>query len=320
MLDDPSSRAYRLMHRAGGLLHAELARHPAVAERWFAVLSLLRHAPPGAYKQRITNSVAAIDWPALSIKPQRVRLGTSTHVWLRPHPGEFDFSALLERCLSYEMAIFEWLERTLRGYDTVVEIGANVGVFTVFMSEVKRAKALPKLRIVSFEPSREAFTRLLDNLAFNSSDSEVYNCAVSDRGGVIEFFEPRGHLTNGSIYPSFASVFSSDVRRNRVLTIGGAELEEIVPNPGKTLLKIDVEGAEALVLRGLRPWVTAVRPDVILEVLPGFESALRDDDYFAALGYRFFRFEDSGPVEVEPYEPSPSHRDHLLLAPAVAGA
>jgi FkbM family methyltransferase len=315
MIGDPASKSYRLLHRAGGLLHAELARRPALAQRWFSALSLLRHAPDGAYKQRIINSVAATEWPALSIAPQRVVLGSATEVSIRPHPGEFDFRALLDRRLDYERPLFEWLEASIGGYDTVIEIGANVGIFTVFLAALKRARGASKPRVVSFEPSREAFARLLDNLALNGSDSEVFNCAVSDRGGVAELFEPQGHLTNGSLDPSFAQLFSSEVRKNRVLVISGAELTAIAPSPGKTLLKIDVEGAEPLVLRGLRDWAQATRPDVLIEVLPGFDGALREQDYFAALGYRFMRVEERGPVEVAPYEASDQHRDHLLLAP-----
>lgn len=312
---DPSSAAYRFMHRTGNALHAQLARHPALAQRWFSTLSLLRHAPPGGYKQRIINSVAATHWPALTLKAQRVVLGASTEVWMRPHPGEQDFSVLLDRRLDYERPIFDWLERELGGYDTVVEVGANVGVFTVFMAAYKRDKGLGRPRIVSFEPSREAYARLLDNLALNASECEVYNCAVSDRGGVAELFEPQGHLTNGSLDSGFARLFSSEVRSSRVLTISGTELGAIVPFAGRTLLKIDVEGAEPLVLRGLRDWITTVQPDLILEVLPGFDQALREQDYLAPLGYRFQRFEDGGPVDVAPYAASPHHRDHLFLAP-----
>jgi FkbM family methyltransferase len=138
---------------------------------------------------------------------------------------------------------------------------------------------------------------------------------VGTEGGVAELFEPHGHLTNSSLDPNFARLFSNDVRSNRVLVIGGDELAAIAPDAGRTLLKIDVEGAEPLVLNGLRSWVAASRPDVILEVLPGFDRALRDQDYFGALGYRFMRVEERGPVEVTPYEASNKHRDHLLLAP-----
>jgi FkbM family methyltransferase len=262
------------------------------------------------------NSVAATAWPELTIKPQRVVVGSSTEVLIRPHPGEMDFSALFGQRLDYENPVFEWLEGALASYDTVIEIGANVGIFTVFMSALKRARGLAKPRVVAFEPSRKAFARLIDNLALNDSDCEVFNCAVSDRGGVAQLFEPKGHLTNGSLDPKFAHLFSTDVRSNHVLVVSGAELSAIAPQPGRTLLKIDTEGAEALVLRGLREWIEACRPDVLIEVLSLYEPDLREQDYFAALGYRFTRIENGGLVEVAPYASSQEHRDHLLLAPA----
>jgi hypothetical protein len=122
-------------------------------------------------------------------------------------------------------------------------------------------------------------------------------------------------LTNGSFNQEFARIFSSDVRASRTLVISAAEIDALVGTTGRTLVKIDVESAEPLVLRGLRPWLEARLPDIILEVLSEVESELREQDFLAKLGYRFYRLEPAGPVPVAPYEASSFHRDHLLLAP-----
>jgi FkbM family methyltransferase len=315
LMFEPGSRVYGLMHDAGHRLHEALARHPRLAERWFSALAVMRHAPAGFYKQRITNSVTAVHWPELAIRPQRVTLGSATEVLLRPHPGEFDFGALLEARLAYEPEVFAWLERELPSYQTVVEIGANVGVFTVFMTTLKRDAGHTSPRVISFEPSQVAFARLLDNLALNRSDAEVFNCAVGEHSGFASFYEPEGHLTNGSFSQEFARIFSSDVRATRTLVISAAEIDALVGVSGRTLVKIDVESAEPLVLRGLRPWLEARLPDIILEVLAEVEPELRAQDFLARLGYRFHRLESTGPIPVAPYQASSSHRDHLLLAP-----
>src|SRR5689334_16227425 len=177
----PGSPAYRAAHQLGLDLHRLLARHPRAAERWFNALSVLRHAPPTILRQRLSNSVAAVRWPELRVAPQRVRLGsTTTSIVVRPHPGEPDFAALMSRTLAYEPEVFEWLEARLGQYDTVVEIGANVGLFTAFMAARKRHAGWNRPRILSFEPSRTAFARLLDNLALNDVDVEAFNCAVGE--------------------------------------------------------------------------------------------------------------------------------------------
>ena len=309
------SRPYRLLHDVGRGLHERLARHPRWAERWFDSLAWLRHAPDGTYKVRLSNSVAAVRWPELSLRPRRVLLGRDTEVWLRPHPGEFDFGALLHRRLGYEPEVFTWLEAELTNYDAVVEIGANVGVFSVFMSARRKRLGRAAPRILAFEPSRLAFERLLDNLRLNRSEVESFNCAVGDRSGVASLYEPAGHLTNGSFEREFAQNFSSDVHESRVIVISERELAALVGESRRTLAKIDVEGAEVKVLRGLQPWITAHRPDIVLEVLPEYARALREHDFLAALGYRFFRIEHAGLVECAPYEISPYHRDHFLKAP-----
>ena len=61
--------------------------------------------------------------------------------------------------MHHEPEVFAFLLKKMAGYDTVVEIGANVGLYTIFFS-----KLLPRPddrpRILSFEPSRRAFAEL----------------------------------------------------------------------------------------------------------------------------------------------------------------
>jgi hypothetical protein len=138
---------------------------------------------------------------------------------------------------------------------------------------------------------------------------------VGARSGVAEFHEPEGHLTNGSLRADFANIFSDRVTTHTVLVVDAEVISQLLPAPGRTLLKIDVEGAEVEVLRGLRPWIEKHRPDLIVEVLAGYADELRATDFLGALGYSFLRIEGTGPVPVTPYEASAAHRDHLLLAP-----
>jgi FkbM family methyltransferase len=308
--------AYRALRDAGEYLHGSLARHPRVANSYFGTWPWLRWLPSTA-KARLMNSVAAVRWPEqLRIRPQNVTVGTRTTVCLRPHPGEFDLATLLHSRLDYERPLFAWLEQNLAAYETVLEVGANVGVFTVFFGQHQRERGgriVPE--IVAFEPSRLAFTRLLDNLSLNGTKARTHNCAVAARSGVADFHEPEGHLTNGSLRADFANIFSDRVTTNMVLVVDADIISKLLPAPGRSLLKIDVEGAEAEVLRGLRPWISKHRPDLIVEVLPGYADELRATDFLGPLGYSFFRIEAEGPVPVAPYEASASHRDHLLLAP-----
>jgi hypothetical protein len=77
---------------------------------------------------------------AARLRAQEGRLSDRTEIKLKPHLGEFDQSALFRGQPSYEAPIFAWLERHASDrYDIVVEIGANVGVYSVFFDALIRA-------------------------------------------------------------------------------------------------------------------------------------------------------------------------------------
>jgi len=50
------------------------------------------------------------------------------NVSIVPHLGEFDFAAHICRRMKYEREVVSWLSD--RQYDFVIEIGANVGIYT----------------------------------------------------------------------------------------------------------------------------------------------------------------------------------------------
>jgi FkbM family methyltransferase len=68
-------------------------------------------------------------------------------------------------------------------YRTIVDIGANMGCFTVFA-----AKECPKARILSFEPEQNNFRYLNQNIQTNALESRItsFQCAVAGEGGARE--------------------------------------------------------------------------------------------------------------------------------------
>jgi FkbM family methyltransferase len=255
------------LRRVGAALHSVIARSPVAGPYLEVVGTVSRATLPRWAAQRLHNSVLQGGFPELELRPRDVRLG-NVAVRLVPHLGEFDAEALFNRWMSYERDVFAFMEPLVPGYDYVLEIGANVGVFSVFFS------ALTRGTIISIEPSAEAFRRLLENLRLNHCRNvHPVNAMVSGRTGLREFFEPRGHLTNGSIDPAFASLFSGELERRWVPSLSGAELAQMLPS-GRGLVKIDTEGAEAEVLESLAPLLLERRPDLLVEVLPEFESRI----------------------------------------------
>jgi hypothetical protein len=170
-----------------------VARSPLAARLYLGALSrALRNFAPARIRQQMLNSINSVNWPFAEFAPRSVRLGSSIEVCLIPHPGEFDMEAMASRALSYEAELFAFLEPRLPAYDAVIEIGANVGVFSLFFARALTRTGRKNARVFAFEPSREAFFRLLANARLNPSPNLIpFNCAV-DQNRLSRFLRAQG--------------------------------------------------------------------------------------------------------------------------------
>ncbi len=235
-------------------LHALLARGPrCLARMYIELLSLFcRTVVSLRISTRIRNSIASNSrrWPQMRFSAREVIVGSATKINLVPHLGEFDEAGLFAKQLGYEDGCFKWLEiNASENYDLVIEIGANVGVFTVFFDALARRGSRLR-RVIAFEPSREAYGRLLSNLKANGATTVVpFNAAVGVSSGFQTFYEPEGHLTNGSFRREFSEIFSKTVHSTSVLAVGATELFFFIGSVRKALIKIDAEGFEVSIDR-----------------------------------------------------------------------
>lgn len=142
--------------------------------------------------------------------------------------------------------IFEKICELASGSDTVIwDIGANIGTMALpVLASCSRAK------VVAFEPSPEVCAKLLKNALLNPRLNDrltVINCALSERAGWVKFY--ASNETNNS------GVGGIGCAGNRVdvpvVTFAqpGSACLKIAPMPD--VIKIDVEGHELSVLRGL---------------------------------------------------------------------
>lgn len=291
-----------------------LASHPIPAKIFLNLLGkCLKQIPDSnILKRYAVSSLSLVQWPELTFLPQEVFITRQTKVKLTPNIGEFNFNALFFKHLPYEAEIFKELEARIKDYDAIVEIGANIGVYTIFFDKFLKQinKQIP---VFAFEPSSQAYFRLQQNLfANNARNVFTFNCAVNDQTIFTQFFEPVGHLTNGSLHRDFATIFAKEVQSNHVLAINGHLLLQLLSGYKKILLKIDVEGSEEAVIHSLTSLIEDKKPEIILEILPYTAEALNGFDHLFKQ-YRLYHITTDGLIPKEKFASHPHFRDYLLV-------
>jgi FkbM family methyltransferase len=137
-----------------------------------------------------------------------------------------------------ELAI---LESWIRDGFTFVDVGANVGAYSLFVA----AKAGPKARILAVEPQPDVFDRLAYNIRQNPFGTiKAVACAVADRAGELTLFlDPRnkGESSVKIVGPS----------QSGTVRVPAVTLLDLLREEGFArvdAMKLDVEGAEDLIL------------------------------------------------------------------------
>jgi FkbM family methyltransferase len=304
--------------------HRWVARSRALSRAYIGLLgSFSRLLLPDALAARVQNHVcdSAVGWPMIAFAPRTIEIGAATLIRMVPYLGEYSEAVLFRRRLPYEEGVFSWMDlHASQDYDLFIEIGANVGVFSVFLEA--RVETTPNARldrIIVFEPSQEAFMRLVENLRVNACQRVVpYRAAVGASSGFTTFFEPEGHLTNGSLIKSFAENFDTTPKSSIVAIHAATDLDIFLRSAAKALIKIDVEGYEPVLLAHLAELIARYRPDIIIEVLEETENALLS--VTALDGYKANLMTAVGLKRADTIYADPHDRDWLLQSPIPASS
>lgn len=126
----------------------------------------------------------------------------------------------------------------------IFDCGANIGMATLFFKWL-----YPRSVIHCFEPDRPTFEMLRRNVQANHlTDVHPHNVALSDVVGAVEFFVSASR--NGSLLMSLDPQRTTAADYKSTI-VDGTKLSAFVNGTPVDLVKLDIEGAEGLVLRDL---------------------------------------------------------------------
>lgn len=144
---------------------------------------------------------------------------------------------------SFEPLSLALARQIMSGGGTFLDVGANIGLFTCSLA------TLPDVSCIAVDASPTAFTKLQDNLRRNTSARiTAVNAALGDKRSFVNLVPPRpGNLGTSRV----ASAPSTDQPRECVVCLPLDELLAGLHVQAIQLMKIDVEGCELEVFRGL---------------------------------------------------------------------
>ena len=192
----------------------------------------------------------------------------------------------------WEPNLTAFIQRRLAKGDIFVDVGANIGYFTVLASTLVGDTG----GVVALEASPSTYAKLRDNLTRNrATNVRPLHVAVADRHGTAPIFAgPPDNRGLTSLHADRGGRFEADVPTSPLL-----DLLTETERSRVRMIKIDVEGAELPILMDLLANVASYpeRMEIIVEVSP---DEMRDGGMpveelfqrFAAYGFHWYEMEN----------------------------
>ncbi len=170
---------------------------------------------------------------------------------------------------AFEKPLLFFLRDTLNSLSTdkqdqqmFVDVGANIGQHTLFMSRYAR-------EVHAFEPYSVVREKLEKHIQDNGIENvEVHPLGLSNASEQLDFFAPTGRNQGIGSFDA-ASVSKGNARIGKLELVRGDDYLQQRQFQRISLIKIDVEGFEKNVLQGLQETLSKDRPVVVCEITYG---------------------------------------------------
>lgn len=190
---------------------------------------------------------------------------------------------------AYEPHVTSVLRSVLKPGDVFLDIGANVGYFSLLASSIVGAQG----KVLAFEPNPDNVQLIYASLLHNrSANVVVFPYAASDAAAILRFVTVG---SNGGVVTPHAAA------QDHSLLVQSAILDEVLQHePRIDVVKMDIEAHEPAALRGMAAILARHRPRLVTEFHPWamrLNNAEAPEDYLRQLtgqGYRLSVILESG--------------------------
>ena len=174
---------------------------------------------------------------------------------------------------------FSCLHQWVSSGDVVIDVGANIGHYTLRLSELVGREG----RVFAFEPVPATFAILAQNMTYAENQNiTLINCAASDRFETVGIEIPQ--FANG-LDNYYMAAISDDDGDNRVFALPVDALTFSIP---LSFIKIDAEGHDFAVLTGMSKILKIHRPVLVVE-----DQSAEVSSFLRSYSYDFYRLPGS---------------------------
>lgn len=161
----------------------------------------------------------------------------------------------------YEKPLGDLIKRILQPGDVFLDIGANIGYFSLLAANNE-----PTSKIISFEPVKNLFQKLEENISVNNiKNITALNVAIGDIDEERELFISAADNLGMSSFHQPEN-YSGKKEKVKVISIDSwfktARLSRV------DLIKLDIEGSELAALKGMQKILQNFKPLIIAEINP----------------------------------------------------
>jgi FkbM family methyltransferase len=163
----------------------------------------------------------------------------------------------LTNLLYYEPATFKFIMHQVKNSKIFVDVGANIGGYAI--------RAAKYCKVYAIEPLPRNYKILKINEKLNNVKINSFNIAAGNKNGKVKLYYKIGDWGGPSIKREL----------NEFIEVEMKPLDEIINEESIDLIKIDVEGAEDLVLEGARNCLRRTKMVIIEKNKESFPNAYK---------------------------------------------
>lgn len=204
----------------------------------------------------------------------------------------------------YERAVATLIDHTVQPGWSVADIGAQIGYMTLLMAH----RVGPSGRVFAFEPLPANNQTLRENISLNGYQTvSVERLALSNQPGRVSFYV----FNDQTLSPTSSLVGANG--QATAIEVEAMRLDDYLAVQGGPLhfAKLDVEGAESLVIDGMRQTIERWRPLLLIEIHPLASGPNPTIAKLQDLGYMCHAVYDNGGTS----SARPDYVGHIFAAP-----